>query len=201
MKIHSHHASWVIPIVVLATSLARAEDKSDPEASFSDAPYNLSTPLQPANAIESDLDQSEPGTFWISHETSDELPTRLAAATQTGEVMQASSQLPDFYLGDTQYANPERFVGQFSAGSAPYNKIGVDFYSAPDFEGGLIIFGRNVAMKIGGYVKADFIYDFNPIDSTDFFNVATIPVGAPQHTNARFHARQTRLSFEDALGH
>ena len=28
-------------------------------------------------------------------------------------------------------------------------------------------------MKIGGYVKADFIYDFNPIDSTDFFDPTT----------------------------
>ena len=27
--------------------------------------------------------------------------------------------------------------------------------------------GRDVAMKIGGFVKADFIYDFNPIDFYD----------------------------------
>jgi hypothetical protein len=69
-------------------------------------------------------------------------------------------------------------------------------YSPPDFEGGLIIYGDNVAMKIGGLVKADFIYDFEPIDSTDSFDTTSIPVGAPHRTNARFHARQTRLSFD-----
>jgi hypothetical protein len=59
-----------------------------------------------------------------------------------------------------------------------------------------VISGENVAMKIGGFVKADFIYDFNPIDSTDTFDTTTIPVDAPPRTNSRFHARQTRLSFD-----
>jgi hypothetical protein len=72
----------------------------------------------------------------------------------------------------------------------------MDFYSAPDFEGGLIVFGDGIAMKIGGYVKADFIYDFDPIDETDSFVTTSIPVGAAPRTNARFHARQTRLSFD-----
>jgi hypothetical protein len=49
-------------------------------------------------------------------------------------------------------------------------------------------------MKIGGYVKADFIYDFDPIDATDSFNTTRIPVGADPRTSARYHARQTRLS-------
>ena len=196
MKIRSIHAYLVISFLVLANSLARAEENTDPAPAFSDAAYNLSTPLQPATAIESDLDQSEPGTFWVSQETVDESPTSLATGTQIRQVMQTGPPLPNIYLGESQNVDAERFVGQFSTGPTPYNNIGVDFYSAPDFEGGLIVFGRNVAMKIGGYVKADFIYDFNPIDSTDFFNVATIPVGAPPHTNARFHARQTRLSFD-----
>jgi hypothetical protein len=74
--------------------------------------------------------------------------------------------------------------------------VGVDLYSSPDFAGGLVISGENVAMKIGGFVKADFIYDFNPIDSTDTFDTTTIPVDAPPRTNSRFHARQTRLSFD-----
>ncbi|TWU08905.1 hypothetical protein CA54_41440 [Symmachiella macrocystis] len=99
------------------------------------------------------------------------------------------------YLGDAQNVDPERFAGQFSSDSQRF-EIGVDLYSAPEFEGGLIIFGRNVAMKIGGLVKADFIYDFNPIDSTDSFVTTSIPVGAPPRTNARFHARQSRLSFD-----
>jgi hypothetical protein len=91
--------------------------------------------------------------------------------------------------------NAGEFTGQFASNSRRYS-IGTDLYSAPEFEGGLIVFGEDVAMKIGGYVKADFIYDFNPIDSTDFFDTTDIPVGAPPRTNNRFHARQTRLSFD-----
>jgi hypothetical protein len=51
-------------------------------------------------------------------------------------------------------------------------------------------------MKIGGIVKADFIYDFDPIDATDSFDTTSIPVKAAPRTNVRFHARQTRLSFD-----
>ena len=75
----------------------------------------------------------------------------------------------------------ERFRGNFSNDSRRYD-VGTDFYSPPEFEGGLIVFGKDVAMKIGGYVKADFIYDFNPINSTDLFNTTAIPVGAPPRT-------------------
>lgn len=88
-----------------------------------------------------------------------------------------------------------RFAGQFATGSRRFD-IGVDLYSSPEFEGGLIVFGKDVAMKFGGYTKADFIYDFDPIDSTDSFVTTDIPVGAPPRTNARFHARQTRMSFD-----
>lgn len=74
--------------------------------------------------------------------------------------------------------------------------VGLDLVNAPVFDGGLILYGRDIAMKIGGFVKADFIYDFNPIDSTDQFDTTTIPIGAAPRTNARFHAKQTRLSFD-----
>ena len=95
----------------------------------------------------------------------------------------------------TEAVGAEGFSGEFSIGSRPFD-VGADFYSPPDFEGGLIVYGQNVAMKIGGYVKADFIYDFDPIDNTDSFVTTSIPVGAAPRTNARFHARQTRLSFD-----
>tara|TARA_R110002095_G_scaffold104869_2_gene91821 strand:+ start:816 stop:2204 length:1389 start_codon:yes stop_codon:yes gene_type:complete len=88
-----------------------------------------------------------------------------------------------------------RFASQFSTDSSQFD-IGLNLYSAPPFEGGLIVFGPNVAMKFGGFVKADFIYDFDPIDSTDSFVTTSIPVDAPPRTNSRFHARQSRLSFD-----
>lgn len=88
-----------------------------------------------------------------------------------------------------------RFAEPFAMSSDRF-RIGLDLYSSPEFEGGLIVFGKDVAMKMGGYVKADFIHDFNPIDSTDSFVTTDIPVGAPARTNTSFHARQTRLSFD-----
>ncbi len=91
--------------------------------------------------------------------------------------------------------NLERFVGGRISEGRRFD-VGLDLYSAPDFEGGLIVSGQDVALKIGGYVKADFIYDFDPIDSTDTFVTTSIPVGAPERTNARFHAKQTRLSLD-----
>lgn len=91
--------------------------------------------------------------------------------------------------------DPERFLDGFGNDATPFG-VGVDLYSPPEFEGGLIVFGRNVAMKVGGYAKGDIIYDFDAIDATDFFTTTSIPVDAPPRTNARFHARQTRLSFD-----
>jgi len=98
-------------------------------------------------------------------------------------------------FGTIQANDLEKSSGQFSIGSRPFN-VGTDLYSPPEFEGGLKVAGPDVAMKIGGYVKADFIYDFDPIDATDSFNTTTIPVDAARRTNARYHARQSRISFD-----
>jgi len=106
----------------------------------------------------------------------------------------SSTAQPLLDLTMPENGDAARFAGQFSSDSRP--GIGLNLYSAPEFKGGLIVFGPNVAMKIGGFVKADFIYDFNPIDSTDTFVTTDIPVGAPPRTNSRFHARQSRLSFD-----
>ncbi|WP_339688202.1 DcaP family trimeric outer membrane transporter [Gimesia maris] len=101
--------------------------------------------------------------------------------------------LPEYT--DLSSSEEARFASPFSTDSSQFD-IGLNLYSAPPFAGGLIVFGPNVAMKIGGFVKADFIYDFNPIDSTDSFVTTSIPVDAPPRTNSRFHARQSRLSFD-----
>jgi DcaP outer membrane protein len=74
--------------------------------------------------------------------------------------------------------------------------IGPNLYAPGAFDRGLVIYGDKVALKIGGYVKADLIYDFNAIGSTDLFDTTTIPTSGPQHTNTRFHARQSRLNFD-----
>ena len=101
----------------------------------------------------------------------------------------------DEFLPANQPDGMEMFRGDFSDDGTDRG-VGLDLYSPPDFDTGVVVRGENVAMKFGGYVKADFIYDFDPIDSTDSFNPTTIPIGAPHRTNARFHAKQSRFSFD-----
>ena len=130
--------------------------------------------------------------IWID---SADKPAEQTHLAQVAAMMQTPSQLPPLDLGVSSAVDARGFVGTFDAGQRAFD-VGVDLYSAPDFDGGLIVFGRNVAMKLGGYVKADFIYDFDPIDSTDSFDTSSIPVGVPPRTNTRAHARQSRLSFD-----
>ncbi len=74
---------------------------------------------------------------------------------------------------------------------------GLNFNEFPaDFLTGLTLRQGRWAMKFGGYVKADMIHDFHAIDSTDFFDPSTIPVGEIDRTDSRFHARQTRLNMD-----
>ena len=110
---------------------------------------------------------------------------RLLSESEPTQPFQIDAIAPDL----------DRFNDRFYANSRTFD-VGLDLYSLPEFEGGLIVSGRDVAMKIGGLVKADYIYDFDPIDATDSFVTTTIPVGAAPRTNSRFHARQTRLSFD-----
>jgi hypothetical protein len=118
-----------------------------------------------------------------------------SGAVRQVALMQLPSGLPQIDMANAQAVDASRFAGSFSSRPGRFD-VGVDLYSAPEFDDGLIVFGPDVAMKFGGYVKADFIYDFDPIDSTDSFDTSTIPVGAPDRTNSRAHARQTRMSFD-----
>ena len=74
--------------------------------------------------------------------------------------------------------------------------LATNFTAFPDFNTGISIQRSDIALKIGGYVKSDLIYDFNAIDSTDVFDTTTIQTSGPNRKNARFHARQSRLSFD-----
>lgn len=74
---------------------------------------------------------------------------------------------------------------------------GLNFNQFPaDFVDGLTFRKDRWGVKLGGYVKADLIHDFHAIDSTDFFDPATIPIGDPERTDSRFHVRQTRLNMD-----
>lgn len=71
-----------------------------------------------------------------------------------------------------------------------------NFTAFPDFSGGIVVIGEQAALKIGGFIKADFISDLDPIERKDAFDTTAIPIGAADYQNARFHAKQSRLSFD-----
>lgn len=71
-----------------------------------------------------------------------------------------------------------------------------NFTAEPYFDSGMVINGEQAALKLGGYVKADLIHDFDAINSPDVFDTTDIAVDGPEFENSRFHARQSRLSFD-----
>lgn len=71
---------------------------------------------------------------------------------------------------------------------------------ADDFPGSWPMFGTNMRMKIGGYAKADFVYDIDgTLDKTQFL-MSTIPLeGTPEHANRGYiylFARETRFNID-----
>ena len=69
-----------------------------------------------------------------------------------------------------------------------------------DFPGSWPMFGTDFRMKIGGKIKADFLYDVDgTIDRTQFL-MATIPVeGTPEYGNSgyiNFFARESRFNLD-----
>jgi hypothetical protein len=51
-------------------------------------------------------------------------------------------------------------------------------------------------LKIGGYVKFDFIHDFNPIASPDYFDVSKIPTDGSEGVSSHLNAKETRLFID-----
>ncbi|QDT26491.1 hypothetical protein Enr10x_17950 [Gimesia panareensis] len=157
-----------------------------PAARSSYDPFlSVDQPLAPG------VNLDEPGRVNISLDETDDNTAQLPAAPGTSQAI-----VPPLTMGvGGDGVNPQLLSNPYLTDARQFN-VGLDLYSAPSFTEGLIIFGKDAAMKIGGFAKADFIYDFDPIDSTDSFVTTDIPIGAPHRTNSRFHARQSRLSFD-----
>ncbi len=68
------------------------------------------------------------------------------------------------------------------------------------FPNSLPIFGSNVRMRIGGFVKADFIHDFDYVGDRWEFELGSIAVeGSPERELGgitTFHVKQTRVNFD-----
>lgn len=129
------------------------------------------------------------------------VPPNIAGAPPVGE---ATSDSLGVSPTTSNLFSPGETFGQSQTGllSSRFSEAdalssGLNFNQFPtDFLEGLTIRQGRWGMKFGGYVKADLIHDFHAIDSTDTFDPATIPIGEPDRTDSRFHARQTRLNMD-----
>jgi hypothetical protein len=69
-----------------------------------------------------------------------------------------------------------------------------------DFQGSWPMFGTDLRMKIGGYLKADFVYDFDGTTDNSQFLMSTIPVeGQPEFGNegyVSFFAKESRINID-----
>ncbi len=69
-----------------------------------------------------------------------------------------------------------------------------------DFKGAWRLPGTDAALRIGGYVKTDIVYNYDPLEIPDRFIVGSIPVGRDNASTAEAEssitASQSRLNFD-----
>lgn len=69
-----------------------------------------------------------------------------------------------------------------------------------DFPGSWPMFGSNLRMKVGGYLKSDFVFDFDGTTDKNQFLMRTIPVeGTPAYGNDGYFtafAKESRFNFD-----
>jgi hypothetical protein len=67
-----------------------------------------------------------------------------------------------------------------------------------EFVGAWRLPGTDAALRIGGFVKTDIVYNFDPLEISDRFIVGSIPVGTSNSGEAQgsITANQSRLNFD-----
>ena len=100
---------------------------------------------------------------------------------------------------DALQARIDRLAQQEAAAAAPQAAAPADAVVGGDFPGSFKLPGSDTSMAIHGYIKADFIYDFNQ-NLGDTFNITqgagNKTSGAHQGGNFHFGSRQSRINFE-----
>lgn len=66
-------------------------------------------------------------------------------------------------------------------------------------EGSIKISESSVYLRPGGYIKADFIHDLNPINSPDFFDVSKIPTDGSEGQRSHMNAKESRIFLDGRL--
>ena len=112
-----------------------------------------------------------------------------------------STASPDDALDDDAWRTPPGQIEGLSGEVRDTHELLTrDELTSSDFPGSWPMFGTDTRMKIGGYIKADFVADFDgTLDSTQFL-MRTIPVegtaefGGDPYVD--FFAKETRFNFD-----
>ena len=102
-----------------------------------------------------------------------EVEQRLESKDPSEVLKRASYFQPQVLLSEDEspaFWQPSRL----GVGNRSTTRLSNNFTGDPAFERGIRVIGRNAELKIGGFVKADFIQDLNAINSTDSFDTTTI---------------------------
>ena len=125
---------------------------------------------------------------------------QLEAAAMDGRVVESRQ-----VSGTPSPAAPETSPGQWEGNPRDlrddtHQLLTRDQLTSDEFPASWPMFGTNTRMKIGGYIKADFVADFDgTLDPTQFL-MRTIPVeGTPEYGGdayVDFFAKETRINFD-----
>ncbi|MGB8772047.1 MAG: DcaP family trimeric outer membrane transporter [Candidatus Korobacteraceae bacterium] len=141
--------------------------------------------------VQGELQQLSGGAAPPTHVPAD-LPAAIAAEQQD-EKSKAETELTPkkIELGTTTMTY--RLFSQDPFAAPRINNEPLD----PRFPGYFRIPGTSTLLRIGGYAKTDFIYDWKPAGNVDSFIPATIPIPAPASlNNSTISVRATRVNLD-----
>lgn len=183
----------ILAIVALAAigTFATEVSAQDPDESAQDAEERLTDQEQRIRELEERIRQLEDaamGPAATPPSTGDTPPA--APAPQGGTA--SESRDPDPADDD-----PDEFAGDVRE---PHKLLTSEELVSDQFPSSWPMFGSNMRMKIGGYIKADFVADFDgTLDSTQFL-MRTIPVaGTPEYGGDPYFdafARESRFNLD-----
>ena len=127
-------------------------------------------------------------------ETAKSSPASETSAVPSGSQVVAKTESPDSNAADRE---PEDFAGDVRE---THELLTRQELVSDDFPSSWPMFGSNMRMKIGGYIKADFVADFDgTLDPTQFL-MRTIPVeGTPEFDGDAYFdafAKETRFNLD-----
>jgi len=121
-------------------------------------------------------------------------PSAGAPASQEGTIQssQPLAQGPTSeHVGEATATYQE--FSEDTLAAARFNNVPLD----PKYKGFFQLPGTQTILKIGGYFKTDFIYDFKPAGNTDSFIPSSIPIPTVVGVNnSTVSIRPTRLSLD-----